>query len=220
MELDELKSIWQNLEIKLQRENSIGMALLRHQKLESTRRRLRWLFVGQTAQLFYGLGFILLAGLSWSLKPRALPVIIATIIVHAYGIGCMVAGGVVLAAAGRIDYAGSVIDVQSKLMRVRRAYVVSGMVAGLTWWFLWIPLLMVIAGLLHINLYRHAPSVIWIGTAIGVAGLAAMLAVYRYSRRVPQSRLRRVVDDAVFGRSLQKAQAQLDEILQFEQEMP
>ena len=51
-----------------------------------------------------------------------------------------------------------------------------------------------------------------------VAGLTGMLGLYRYSRKLSHDRLRRFVDGAVVGRSLQRAQAQLDEVRQFAQE--
>jgi hypothetical protein len=220
MELDELKSIWQTLDQKLQRENKISLAMLRHQKLDRARTTLRPLVVGQTFQLFWGVFFILVAAVLWSTKPHAVPVILAGVIVHAYGIGCIIVAALVLGAIHRIDYAGSVLEVQSKLARVRRAYVVSGLVGGLTWWFLWIPLLMVLAGLAHVNLYAHAPSVIWIGMAVGVAGVLGTRWLYEYSRNSSNPRVREEVDNAVFGRSLQKVQAQLEEIRRFEEENP
>jgi hypothetical protein len=219
MEWNELNSLWKSLERKLEHESSINLVMLRHQKLSSARTSLRPLAVGQVIQLFWGVSFILLAGLLWSSKPGALPVIVAGVIVHAYGVGCLIAAGLVLSAIRRIDYAASVLEVQGRLARVRRAYVVSSLVAGMTWWFFWIPLLMVLAGLIHINLYAHAPSVVWIGIAIGVIGLLGMRWLYVFSRRPDHPRLREMVDDALFGRSLQRAQAQLDEIRQFEQEV-
>jgi hypothetical protein len=45
-----------------------------------------------------------------------------------------------------------------------------------------------------------------------------MIWLYKYSRSADRPRLRRFVDQAVIGRSLLRAQAQLDEIRQFAQE--
>lgn len=219
MELDELKSTWQMLEQKLERETRISAAILRHHKYESARASLRPLFAGQMVQLFGGVLVILFAGLLWSTRPDALPVIIAGVVVHAYGIGCIIAAGWVLAAIQGIDYAGSVLEVQGKLARVRRAFVISGIVLGLTWWYLWIPFLMVLAGLGHVNLYAHAPAMVWISILIGTVGLAGMLGLYAYSRRQSSTGLRQFVDNAVLGRGLQQAQAQLDEIRRFEEEL-
>ncbi len=218
MEIDELKLAWQALGQQLERENKISMATLRHQNLEGARRKLRPLFAGQILQIFFGVAFILIAGLLWSSKPSAVSVIVAGVLVQAYGIGCVISAGIVLGAIRRTDYAGSVLEIQSKLGHVRRAYAISVIVGGLTWWYLWIPLLMALAGLAHANLYANAPSVIWTGVAIGTAGLAGMGWIYSYSRKRPGTRLRRLVDESLFSRSFQAAQAQLDEIRRFEEE--
>jgi hypothetical protein len=218
MEPEELKSAWQSLDRQLKRDNAISLALYSHHKLTTARSSLRPLVWGQALQLFMGIVVVLLAAMLWSTKPDALPVIVAGVIVHAYGIVCIIAAGVMLNGIRSIDYAGSVLEMQDRLARVRRAYVVSGIFAGLPWWFLWIPFLVVLMALAHVNLYAHAPSVVWFGMAVGVAGLLAMGWLYKYSRSDSRPRLRRFVDEAMVGRSLLRAQAQLDEIQQFTQE--
>jgi len=218
MELDELKSAWQMLDQRLQREYAINLALLSHQKLDRTRSSLRPLYIGQWVQLFGGLLVIFLAGLLWSTKPTAIPVIGAGVIVHLYGIACVITAGVVMGTVHRVDYSGSVVEIQGKLASIRRAYLISAVVAGLSWWLIWIPFLMVLVGLAKVDLYSQAPSVIWIGAAIGIAGLAGTLWFYRYCRSHPNSRLWQVVDDAITGRSLQRAQAHLDELRRFQTE--
>ena len=218
MELDEMKLAWQSLNQQLQRESAISLALYTDHKLTAVRSRLRPLFIGQLLQLFFGLCFLLLAVALWSSRPTAVSVIAAGVVVHAYGIACIVMAALVIGAISKIDYAGSVVEIQQKLARVRHAYIVGGIVAGLTWWFLWIPILMVLLALVHVNLYAHAPSVIWGGTAVGLVGLAGMLWLYAQSRKPGHERLRRFVDEAVVGRSLQRAQAQLDAVRQFAQE--
>jgi len=218
MELDEMKMAWETLNQHLQRESAISLAMYTDHKLTAVRSRLRPLFIGQLLQLFFGLCFVLLAVALWSTRPTAVSVIVAGVVVHVYGIACIVAAAAVMGGISRIDYAGSVLEIQEKLARVRHSYIVGGIVGGLTWWFLWIPILMVLLGLVHVNLYAHAPSVIWGGTAVGVVGLAGMLWLYAHSRKPGRERLRRFVDEAVVGRSLQRAQAQLDEVRQFAQE--
>lgn len=218
MELEELKATWETLNRHLKRESAISLALYTDQKLANARSRLRPLYIGQILQLFFGLSFVLLAATLWSTRPTAVSVIVAGVLVNAYGVGCIIAASIVMGAISHIDYAGSVLEIQERLARVRRAYIVGGIVAGLTWWFLWIPLLMVVLALVHVNLFAHAPSVVWSGLAVGMAGLGGMLWLYARSRKPSHDRLRHFVDQAVVGRSLQKAQAQLDEIRQFSRE--
>ncbi len=183
MELEEMKTAWESLSQQLKRDSAIHMAMYTHQKLTDTRARLRPLFWGQVMQLFFGIAFVLLAAALWITKPHAISVIVAGVVVHVYGIGCILAAAMVMGAIHNIDYSGSVLEIQEKLARVRRAYIIGGIVGGLTWWFLWVPVLMVLLALVHVNLYAHAPAVIWSGLAVGVVGLAGMLWVYAYSRK-------------------------------------
>ncbi len=218
MELEELKTTWEALNQHMKRESAISLALYTDRKLANARARLRPLFVGQILQIIFGIPFLLLAATLWSSRPTAISVIVAGVVVNAYGVGCIMTAGMVMGAISNLDYAGSVLEIQERLARVRRAYIIGGIVAGMTWWFLWIPLLMVLLALVHVNLYAHAPSLIWGGIAVGVIGLAGMLWFYAYSRKPGHERLRRMVDQAVVGRSLQRAQAQLDEVRQFAQD--
>jgi hypothetical protein len=219
MELNELKSTWQVLEKTLERSNQLSAAIWRHQKLEETNRSLRPLKLNQVFQIFFGVLFILLAALLWITKPTAISVIAGGVLIQAYGIGCVMTAGMVFSALGRIDYAAPVVEVQEGLARVRRAYGICVLVAGLSWWFLWIPLLMLLAGLVHINLYAHAPSLIWMGVAIGIVGLLGTYGLYAYARRSSNMQLRQFVERAAFGSSLHKALQQLKEVRAFEEEL-
>ena len=117
-----------------------------------------------------------------------------------------------------IDYTQPVVDIQKRLAVLRRTYIVNGMLAGLPWWFLWVPLLMVLAGLGGHDLYANAPELVWIGLGVGVAGLAATAWFHGWSRDPARPRLARAVDASVTGGSLQRARAQVDEIARFESE--
>jgi len=219
VELTELKSTWQMLEKALERGNQLSMAMLRQQKLDAAHKSLRPLRLNQAFQIIFGVLFILLAALLWTTKPTAISVILGGVAIQAYGIGCVITAGMLFSSLNRVDYAAPVVRVQDRLAQVRRAYGICVLVAGLSWWFLWVPLLMVLAGLAHINLYAHAPSVIWIGLATGVVGLLATRWMYLYSLKSSNMQLRQFVERATFGRSLQKAQQQLNEIRSFEEEI-
>jgi hypothetical protein len=218
MEPNELKSTWQLLEKALEHGNRLSAAMLRQQKMDAAHRSLRPLKLNQAFQIFIGILFILLAALLWTTKPAAISVILGGIAVQAYGIGCIITAGIVFSSLSRIDYAAPVVQVQAGLAQVRRAYGICVVVAGLSWWFLWIPLLMLLAALAHVNLYAHAPSVIWIGMTIGAAGLLGTYWLYLHSQRSSNQQLRQLVEHATFGRSLLNAVQQLNEIRRFEEE--
>ncbi|MGA2537622.1 MAG: hypothetical protein ABSF53_16510 [Terracidiphilus sp.] len=219
MELDELKSTWQTLEKALERGNQLSAAMLRHQKVDAVQKHLRPLRLNQAFQIFWGMPFIVLAGLLWSTKPTAISVILGGIVVQAYGIGCVMTAGTVFSSLSRIDYAAPVVEVQGRLARVRRAYGICVLVAGLSWWFLWGPLLMLLAGLAHINLYAHAPSFIWINMVTGVVGFLGTYWMYIYSLKSSNMQFRQFMERATFGRSLQNALQQLTEVRKFEEEI-
>ena len=218
MELSELKATWEMLGKALERGNRLNAEMLRQKKLDAAQKSLRPLKLNQAFQIVFGVFFILLAALLWSTKPTAVPVILSGVAVQAYGIGCILTAGLVFSSLHRIDYTGPVVSAQTGLAKVRRAYGISVLVAGMSWWFLWIPLLMLLAGLAHVNLYAHAPSVIWIGIMIGVVGLSGVCWIYFHSVKSENVRLRRFVERATFGRSLMTALEQMDEIRDFEKE--
>src|ERR1017187_9291279 len=218
MEHNELKETWQRLEKALERGNCLSEEMLRRQKLDATQKNLRPLKLNQAFQILFGMFFIVLAALLWSTKPTAVSVILSGVTVQAYGIGCILTAGVGFSSLHPIYYAGAGVSAQTGLAKVRRAYGISVLVAGLSWWFLWIPVLMLLAGLAHINLYAHVPSVIWIGIIIGVVGLSGMYWLYLYSARSANMHLRRFVERATFGRGLMTALEQMDEIRNFEKE--
>jgi hypothetical protein len=218
MELDDFKSAWQALDQRLARDSAINLQLFRDHRLDKARSSLRPLFWGQVLQMGFGVAFIALAALLWSSKPEVASVIAAGVVVHAYGVACILMAGIVLAGMGKVEYSVPVLEIQKQLARVRRAYIVSGMVAGLPWWFLWVPVLMVGVGLGGVDLYARAPSLVWSGLGIGAAGLLATAWFHRWSRSGERPRLARAMEDAVTGRSLRKAQAHLEELVRFERE--
>ena len=80
------------------------------------------------------------------------------------------------------------------------------MVTGLAWWLVWIPVMMVLAGLVGVDLYAHAPSVVWIGLAIGIPGLLATWWFHRWSHRPVRAEFGKRVDDSAAGGSIRKTQ--------------
>ena len=210
MELDDFKSAWQSLDRRLQRDDTLKLHELRERKLDKARGSLRPLYWGQVVQILFGIPFILLAALLWISQPAHASSIIAGVLVHAYGVLTIIAAGVVLGALRDVDYAAPVLDIQKKLLRARTLYIRSGMVAGLPWWFLWIAILQVLAGLTDVDLLAKAPALVWSGYGIGIAGLLATWWFHRWARRPERAEFGRKMDDSLTGGSLRKALAQLD----------
>lgn len=218
MELDDFKSAWQSLDRRLQLDHTLKLHELRERKLDTARGSLRPLFWGQVAQMLFGLPFILLATLLWMSRPEHASSIVAGVLVHAYGVLAIVAGGLVLGALRAVDYAAPVLEIQRKLLRARTLYIRSGMVAGLPWWFLWVPILQVLAGLGDADLLANAPALVWGGYGLGIAGLLGTGWFHRWARRPERAAFGRKMDASLSGGSLRKALAQLDELQRFERD--
>ncbi len=218
MEPNELKATWQRMEEALERGNRLTAELLRRQNVDAAQKSLRPLKRGQVLQILFGACFLALAALVWASKPASPSVIASAITVQLYGIGCIIAAGSVLSSLRHIDYAGPVVNTQTGLAKVRRTYGISVLIAGLSWWFLWIVLLMLLAGLGNIDFYGHARAWIWGNVAVGIAGWFGTYWVFRYAMKSKNVRLQRFFEQAAFGRSLSAAMEQIDEIRKFENE--
>ncbi|MDF4026306.1 serine/threonine protein kinase [Luteibacter sp. PPL201] len=218
MELDDFKSAWQSLDHRLQLDNALKLHELRERKLDKTRGSLRPLFWGQVAQILFAIPFILLAALLWMSRPDPASSIVAGVLVQAYGVLTIIAAGVVLGQIGHIDYSQPVLVIQKQLLRARTLYVRSGMVAGLPWWFLWVAIVQTLAALGGVDLLAKAPAFVWSGYGIGIVGLLATWWFHRWARRPERAEFGRKMDDSLSGRSLRKAQAQLDELQRFERD--
>jgi hypothetical protein len=223
MEPDDLKLAWQTLSRRLERHEALHTHVLLEQRKQKALGSLRPLFWGQVVQTLFGIPFILLASLLWihgGQSGGGLPwtTIAAGIVVQLYGIATIAMAGQTLLRIREIDYAQPIVDIQKRLATLRRTYIVNGMLAGLPWWFLWVPLLMVLAGLGGDDLFARAPSVVWVGLGVGAAGLAATAWFHRWARNPARPRLAKAVEDSVTGGSLRRAQAQIDEVARFEAE--
>lgn len=223
MELDELKAAWQSLDRRLEQQNAISLLLLKDDRSKRMRSSLRPLFWGQLLQMLFGVAFVALAACLWihtGSTQLELPwhVVLAGVFVHAYGVATIALAGCTMGLIRTIDYSLPVLGIQKQLLKLRRFYLINGMIAGLPWWFMWVPVLMVLVGLDGGDLYAKAPSVIWIGMGIGIAGLLATGWFHRWSRSPRRPRLAKAMEDSVTGASLRKAQAILGEISHFEAE--
>ncbi|HEY5970491.1 MAG TPA: serine/threonine protein kinase [Pseudoxanthomonas sp.] len=223
MELDELKNAWQTLDRRLERQNAINLLLLKDDRTKRMRSSLRPLFWGQLAQMGFGLLFVLLAAALWMRAgsvPLNMPwyVVLAGIFVHAYGVVAIALAGGTMGLIRTIDYSAPVLGIQKQLSRLRKLYIANGMIAGLPWWFMWVPVLMVLAALAGVDIYAKAPSVVWIGMGVGIADLLATWWFHRWSRSPERPKLAKAVEDSVTGSSLCNAQRIAGEIAQFEKE--
>lgn len=215
MELDDLKLAWKTLDRHLEQQNTINLQRLRDGRVDRARRGLRPLAWGQALQILVGAAGALLSGSFWPGQTGNLPVLLSALVLHAYCIVLIVAGGIVEGRIARIDPAAPVVAIQQQLLRLRRSYLISGMVAGLPWWFLSAPLLVVLS---RGAVLERAPEVIWIMLAIGAAGLTGTWAFHRWAHQPRRAAFGRALDDSAAGSGIRRATAALDELARFERE--
>jgi serine/threonine-protein kinase len=218
MELDDLKTAWQTLDRRLDAQTALNLHMFKDGKLDKARRGLRPLAWGQALQILCGIALIEWAVSFWSAHRDVPHLLLAGISVHVYGVLMIICGGATIGLISRIDYAAPVLAIQKQLGQLRRFYVRTNVGLGLAWWFLWMPIVMMLfMSAFGADLYANAPSVIYAGTAIGAAGLLLTFMFDRWVRHPSRPAMAKMVDDSVAGGSLNRAQRVLDEIAQFEQ---
>jgi hypothetical protein len=222
MELDELKQAWQTLDRRLQQQNSLQFQLFREKRIDRMKSSLRPLFWGQIASIVFGLCMLLLAIDVWPSHRDVPHLLIAGIVMHVYGVATIIAGGIVCGLIAGIDHAAPVLQLQQRLARLRKTYIIGGMCVGLPWWVLWVPFAMVLAmSVAGIDIYSIAqsdgPLLNWlnISAAAGVLGLFGTWWLHRWSRQPKREALAKRLEDGAAGGSLRKAQAELDVLKQY-----
>lgn len=225
MELDELKQAWQTLDRRLQQQNAMQFQLLREKRIDRMKSSLRPLLWGQIVQILFGLWMILIGVDVWASHNDVLHLLIAGIVMHVYGVATVIAGGVVCNGIAGIDHAAPVLELQGRLARLRRNYVISGLCVGLPWWVMWVPFIMTLAiSAAGIDIYAVAnassPLTNWlnISAAVGVLGLLSTWVFHRWSRHPSRAALGKKLDDSVSGGSLLKAQAELEALRRYTEE--
>ena len=216
MELDDLKHAWQTLGQRLDAQAALNLHVFKDHKLDKMRGGLRPLVLGQAIQIVVGVLIALWGGAFWTEHLDAPRLLIAGLLVHAAGISMIGLGAAMQALIARMDYSAPVLAIQRQLARLRKLYVYGGLAVGLPWWLLWMPFLMVfLKTTFDADLYVDAPSVIWFGSAVGVAGLLATWLLLRWTSQRPQ--LAQRLENSAAGASLRQARNMLEEIARFEQ---
>ncbi|MEO5626586.1 MAG: hypothetical protein ABIQ70_11315 [Dokdonella sp.] len=219
MELDDLKLAWKTLDRRLEQQTALNLQLFKDGGLERTRRGLRPLVWGQAAQMLMGAAGALWFAPFWIAHLQELPLLLAGLVMHAYCIGLIAFGAVMQTRIAHIDYAAPVLQIQRELLALRRTYVIGGLLLGLPWWFLYVPLIMVLAKMgSNADVFDNAPSFVFISLAVGGAGLLLTWALHRWAKQPERARIRRWLDDTAAGASIRRAQAAVDDLSRFEQE--
>jgi serine/threonine-protein kinase len=215
-ELDDLKTAWQALDRKLDRHNQLLLEQTLHKLHSRFKRSLLPLQLGQALQMLLGVVLILPAVSVWSSLRDGSVLFWAGIVVHAYAVLMIIAGGVMQGLLAKSDSSDSVLKNQKRLATARHYYVIFGMCLGLPWWFLWIPFMMVIVGAgAGIDFYAQMPTTINWMLGVSIVCMLATIALHRWGMK--HSRWSARIERNLAGNSLNRSSAILDEIKSFEQ---
>lgn len=217
MELDDMKSAWQSLHLRMEEQHALNLQMFKDSKLDKARRRLRPLLVGQVVQI--GLGALLAFGgaTGWATSLNLSYGFVCGLLVHAYGLLLIAFAARTLYLVQRIDYAAPVLLIQRRLSDLRAWRVrVEAPFHAVLGSFIWIP----ITGMLFswTGLEFSTPQFKRWVIASGLVSLAIAsvmaIAVWLMRRAGKQQRM----EDNAAGLSVRRAQAELAEIARFEHE--
>lgn len=218
MEFDELKRAWQQIDRRLERQHALALAQFLEGRMRRMQSGLRPLYWGQVVQAAFGVVCVLAAAQTWFTRWDVVHLRLAGLIVHAYGVVAVLAAGRTLALIHRLDPTAPVLVIQRQIAELRHWHVVSGLALGLPWWFLWMPVFMLLAAQVGVDVFVRAPRLLVYGAGIGVAGLAVTGALHWLARRPGWTRMAHWADETVVAESLRRAQTTLDEVQHFSRE--
>jgi serine/threonine-protein kinase len=220
MELDELKVTMRELEQRLAQESRLHLEARR----EHTRFRVHgnlWpVYLLHAGQVVMGVFLALLVGPFWVSRFDQTHLLVAGVVVHAYAVAMIALGTRTLTLLWSMDFGAPVLAIQEQLARVRRAYIRGGLVIGLPWWFLWLPLAMLLFAMRGFDLYANWSRAWFIANAVvGVVGVLATLWFWRALWYRPDNAAQtRALEGEWGGRRLLNVQRFLDELAEFQRE--
>jgi hypothetical protein len=220
MELDDLKTAWQQLEHRVE----VAEAGLHEYRKERTvgafRRLLRRLTAGQAIQAILSALAIAVAAPFWIVHRHIPHLLIAGLALHVYGVAMICVCVTQIAVIGHLYCTESVVKCQRRALELQRLRILANLALGLPWWVLWIAATMVGAErFMGIDLYAASPGWIQLALLIGLGGIAASVAVARHlASNPPQSKAVRNFVDSLSGCGLARAIRQFDEIERFADE--
>ena len=214
MELDDMKLAWQALDHRLGQQHALNLQMFRENRLDKLRHGLRPLVWGQILQMAIGIVLAAVAVAFWIPRVHVMHLLICGLLVHAYGVLLIVFAARNLYLIQRIDYAAPVLSIQRDLASLRawrvRYEAPANAVLGC---IVWIPVTWMNLAWYGIDLWSST-FVYW-SLSCALVGLAAVALVVWLMRRAGMARK---MEDNAAGRSVQKAQAMLDELARFARE--
>jgi hypothetical protein len=217
MEHDDLKLALEALDHRLDGVVAVqrfNLGLQTRNRLEASLRPLSRL---QTCQIIFGVLMILLGVAVWHGARAPGGLFFCGILLHVYGVLTIAISVIMKVLIGRIDWTGPVLDIQRQLARLHQIHVLSGIVLGLPWCFLWIPVVIALFRVMTgADLYAPMPAIWWWQALGGVVVTTAVWLLYRLARAWGKTGITRAVESSFAGPYLLRAQREFEELRRFE----
>jgi len=205
MDMNELQRAWTDLETRFARQTLALENLRRASAFDRLRSCLRPLGIALWLQLLVGSAVVLLAGGYWAERLEQVHLVFFGVCVHLYGIGLLATAIVQLAQITRLEPGLPVLELQRRLLKLRRLCM-----GGERWlmaggFFVWAPLAFLLLARYGLDLWLSRPGVVLsnLGFAL-LLSMAVLWASYRF---------RGWFERDASGRSLRAAEAELRELV-------
>lgn len=217
MDLDDLKQAWQSIDQRLQKQEALQRALLLERKAGGLRRILGGFAREQiSVAVLCMLGFFLATSAGGG-KNASLALTVSALVCGAYFMAAFAGMFWVIQRVGDVDYAAPVVQIQQRLAALRATYVKVGLWVGMPWLLLWLPFAVVaLEAIAGIDLGHRLEASYWLANAgFAIVACGLLFVFYRRSQRTPDSRLARALRDGLSGRSLRRAQSELEALKRY-----
>lgn len=215
--LDELKAAWNELSQKLERQNALTLRQLKDSKLARFRSRLHPLALGQILQMLIGAVITGVSAELWLSHIGEPQLVICGLLLQAYGIMFIAFAVRDIILIRRIDYSAPVVVIQKQLAELSAWHIRTGIWFGMTGSVVWLPVMLIVLYFLGDHVWSENPQkVYWLILSVLVC-LAVNYGLMLLSRSL--SRCGRALRGSWIGRSVNRAQAMLDEVAEFEREL-
>lgn len=215
-ELDDLKSVWQTLNRNLERQNALAFHEFKERKQTRLRSAFRPLVTGQIIQIIAGALLALIGGSFWVDHIGVAHLMIYGMSLHLYGLMFIIFAARDLYLIKQADYAAPVLVLQKQIAALRSWHVQAGVWFGIAGCFIWIPALLMIFYGLGADVWVHNPDVVGWFVLSGIVCLGVMAAIIFLARRPGREKFGKSLEASSVGRSVRRAQAEIDEIEAFE----
>lgn len=211
MHNDPLQHLWQQYAGADGNEGPAAMDAWRRHRQHAAQRQLSAFGAVQVMQLLFWLALAIYCGSVWWQQPP-LAVMVSALALHAYSVAVIIASAARLHLRRQLQPDQPVVEQSRVLASLRMHTAIGELLLGLPWCWLWLAVPVLLAWQSWgVDLAVFAARWLLVSLVAGTALMVALLALARrWFTRDPQSRRLQRAIDALSGRRLAQARAELD----------